>query len=189
VERWEEIILPKEIAKLSPRIQADIKRIPWPKDMPTPIESTYLYGNTEVGKTIGAVFMMLEESKQLYLSETIQHSASNLNCVFISCIDLFELIKKSFNSDDSNEKSVLDYYKECHLLVLDDFGTVKPTDWVLQTLYSLINYRYEYMKKTIFTSNFSLDELAYVLGDDRITSRIARMGSILKKSDWKTKSK
>lgn len=60
------------------------------------------------------------------------------------------------------------------ILIIDDIGAEKPSDWVAETLYYLINSRYEDMRTTIFTSNLSLDKLADRIGD-RIVSRIAEM--------------
>ena len=45
------------------------------------------------------------------------------------------------------------------LLHLDDLGTEKQTDWVLEQLYALINERYERQHSLIVTSNFEDDEL------------------------------
>jgi len=60
------------------------------------------------------------------------------------------------------------------ILIIDDIGAEKPSDWVAEILYYLINSRYENMKTTIFTSNLSLDKLSDRIGD-RIVSRIAEM--------------
>ncbi|MBK8303154.1 MAG: hypothetical protein IPK98_07070 [Chloracidobacterium sp.] len=40
------------------------------------------------------------------------------------------------------------------ILVLDELGASKPTDWVRDTLYHIINSRYNQNKTTIFTTNF-----------------------------------
>jgi len=45
------------------------------------------------------------------------------------------------------------------LLVIDDLGKERPTDWVVEELFNLINYRYEHMKPIIITSNYNPDEL------------------------------
>ncbi len=63
-------------------------------------------------------------------------------------------------------------------LFLDDIGAEKPTEWAQQNLCLIIDQRYENMKKTIFTSNLSLDELSERLGE-RIASRIAEMCVII----------
>lgn len=63
-------------------------------------------------------------------------------------------------------------------LFLDDIGTEKPTEWAQQNLCLIIDQRYQNMKKTIFTSNLSLDDLSEKLGE-RIASRIAEMCVII----------
>lgn len=67
-------------------------------------------------------------------------------------------------------------YTGAALLVLDDLGESKATDWAYETLKSVIGERYNNRKPTIFTSNRSLPELrAAGLYDERITSRIFEM--------------
>jgi DNA replication protein DnaC len=44
-------------------------------------------------------------------------------------------------------------YCECHLLVIDDIGHGKAAAWQIQTLYDIINYRYENLLPIIITTN------------------------------------
>jgi len=60
---------------------------------------------------------------------------------------------------------------DCRLLFLDDLGAEKVTDWALETLFTLINDRYERMLPTVYTSNLDPRQLSENLGD-RIASRI-----------------
>lgn len=46
------------------------------------------------------------------------------------------------------------------LVVLDDFGREKPTEWATERLYVLINHRYNHRLPTIVTSNFTPQQLA-----------------------------
>ena len=55
------------------------------------------------------------------------------------------------------------------ILIIDDFGTEKISEWVNEKYYYIINERYIAKKVTIFTSNDSLSELSY---NSRITNRI-----------------
>jgi DNA replication protein DnaC len=64
------------------------------------------------------------------------------------------------------------------VLILDDLGAEKASEWVAETLYILIDDRYGNMKPTVFTSNYSPSELAERLGD-RIVSRIMEMCRII----------
>lgn len=60
------------------------------------------------------------------------------------------------------------------LLLLDDLGAAKASEWTEEILYRLINDRYEAMLPGLFTSNIPAAELRAVLGD-RIASRLAEM--------------
>jgi DNA replication protein DnaC len=46
---------------------------------------------------------------------------------------------------------------QAEVLVLDELGATVPTNWVRDTLYQIINTRYNNKKLTIFTTNY-LDE-------------------------------
>lgn len=58
------------------------------------------------------------------------------------------------------------------VLILDDLGVEKPSDWVRERMYVLLNARYEAMLPTIVTSNADLARLAASLGE-RTISRFA----------------
>jgi DNA replication protein DnaC len=47
------------------------------------------------------------------------------------------------------------------VLVLDDLGAERATDWVVKdVLFPIIAYRHAHLKQTIITTNRKLDELA-----------------------------
>jgi DNA replication protein DnaC len=93
-------------------------------------------------------------------------------------------IRQSYNSPEQaqDERFLVEKYSSIPWLCFDDLGVEKTSEWALQTLYLIINQRYENIRTTIITSNFDLDELADKLGDDRITSRIRGMCKIIKLS-------
>lgn len=58
------------------------------------------------------------------------------------------------------------------VMLLDDLGSEKMTDFLRSVFFEIIDRRVQYKKKgIIFTSNLSLDQLAPIIGD-RIVSRI-----------------
>lgn len=57
------------------------------------------------------------------------------------------------------------------LLVLDDLGAQRETDWTLDRLYLLLSERYDEMRPTIITTNLSLDQIGERI-DARIASRL-----------------
>lgn len=179
---WEKLF-PKYIKdKFPPRIQEDLFRFPIPTNLKElEKKSVFIYGGVEAGKTILASQMMLNEMKRLYINEI---AGCHSTTIFVSFPEMLYEIKKSFDVNKKDE-SMMDKYLNAHCLVLDDFLSARPTDWVLELLYHLINHRYEYKKQTIITCNFSLEQLETLLQDQRIVSRIARSYVLIEKQNWK----
>ena len=65
--------------------------------------------------------------------------------------------------------------KEIDLLVLDDLGSQKNTEWVTERLFVILNSRYSDLKPTIITSNHRLEVLKQTEGWMRIVDRIIEM--------------
>lgn len=75
--------------------------------------------------------------------------------------------------------ALIDELTAAPCLVLDDIGVERPTETVLEALYTVIDdwYRRE-RPQIIITSNLSLEELSKRL-DDRIASRIAKLCRVI----------
>ena len=54
-------------------------------------------------------------------------------------------------------------YKAVDLLIIDDLGKERCSEWSMSTLYSILNDRYEDMKPTIVTTNYNTDDLVEAL--------------------------
>ncbi len=95
--------------------------------------------------------------------------------LFYDFRDLLREIQGSWNSvSQASELEVLRPVLDAKLLVLDELGSNKPTDWVRETVAYIINCRYNEKKLTIFTSNF-LDTAVGPgadAGDERLPSRL-----------------
>jgi DNA replication protein DnaC len=75
--------------------------------------------------------------------------------LFYDFRDLLKEIQNSWNPvSQSSEMEVLKPVLLAELLVLDDMGAGKPSEWVKETLSHIINQRYNDKRATIFTSNF-----------------------------------
>lgn len=68
--------------------------------------------------------------------------------------------------------SSVDRLAEAGLLLVDDVGAFKATEWTAEVLYRVIDRRWSQMLPTLLTTNLTTPELAAALGD-RLTSRIA----------------
>lgn len=75
-------------------------------------------------------------------------------CLFCDYRGLLKEIQNSYNPNvEATELQILSPVFDAELLVLDDLGAVKPTQWVWDTVSSVINHRYNEKKTTIITTN------------------------------------
>ncbi len=117
-------------------------------------------GTCGVGKTHLAVALL----KQVILEK----GDSGL---FYDFRDLLREIQASWNSvSQTSELEILRPVLEANVLVLDELGANKPTEWVRDTMAHIINCRYNDRRLTIFTSNY-LDVPAKA-GEETISDRI-----------------
>ncbi len=125
----------------------------------------YIHGSVGSGKThiMYAIGKHIEEAP----------SFGGLRVRAYNCTDLLRDIRNDFSSvDPYSKKHILESLLEFKgLLMIDDIGSEKLSDWVLETFYSIVNKRYEEVLPTIFTSNLPLSELAERIGD-RTVSRM-----------------
>lgn len=124
----------------------------------------YIWGTVGTGKTYAA-FAIMKRLGELGLRATF-HTAP----------ELLDLIRDDFDKKDSYNLDRL--LENRGVLIIDDLGTEKASEWVTETLHKLIDKRYREVLPTIITSNNSLDELVDRLGD-RIPSRLAEMCDIV----------
>ncbi len=81
-----------------------------------------------------------------------------VRCLFYESGTLLKGIQDSYNPiSKTSELRVLAPVYQAEVLVLDELGATVPTDWVRDTLYQIINTRYNDKKLTIFTTNYADD--------------------------------
>jgi DNA replication protein DnaC len=80
---------------------------------------------------------------------------------FVDFTTLIHQIQSTFDpSSPESKHEVLDPVMGADVLVLDELGAQKPTPWVQDILYLVINTRYTRRLPTLFTTNYRLDDAA-----------------------------
>src|SRR4029077_2617893 len=75
--------------------------------------------------------------------------------LFYDTRDLLRLIRSTYNPlVRTAEMDILRPVMEADLLVLDDMGSEKTSEWVEETMNLIVNTRYNERRHTIFTSNY-----------------------------------
>src|SRR2546425_4752570 len=132
-----------------------------------PVENSglLLIGPIGVGKTHLAVGIL----KDLILNKGI-------HCLFYDYRELLKQIQNSYNdSVKATELEVLRPVFETEVLVLDELGAVKPTEWVWDTVSLILNARYNDNRTTIITTNFD-DRPAGAVAGPRGAAREETLG-------------
>lgn len=121
----------------------------------------YLWSSTRgSGKTFLAC--CLAESVQLKYRKKIR---------FVSTPEYLDKVTESFKRDQT-QQDILYAYRNCDLLVLDDFGSEKQGEWQNQELFRLIDYRMNNGKPLIVTANYAIAALKC---DGRIIDRLNKL--------------
>ena len=128
----------------------------------------FFIGPTGTGKTHLAAALAIHELRR------------RRKVLFQSTTDILMEIKNTYSEKNGNvtESRILNSFSRADLLVLDDFGVERVTDWTRQIFYTIINKRYNSMKSTVVTTNVSISQLETEF-DARITSRLVEMCRII----------
>ena len=113
-------------------------------EFPVVKRGLFFLGDPGVGKTHLAVAIL----KQVILTRGARG-------LFYDTRDLLKVIRGTYNAVvKTTELEVLRPVMEADLLVLDDLGAEKTSEWVEETLNLIVNTRYNERRATIFTSNY-----------------------------------
>ncbi len=125
------------------RAAADASRVA--ATFPAVARGLFLEGQPGVGKTHLAVAV---------LKQVIQTAGAR--GLFYDTRDLLRVIRSTYDpSIRTTELEVLRPVMTAELLVLDDLGAEKTSEWVEETMNLIVNTRYNERRLTIFTSNYA----------------------------------
>lgn len=131
----------------------------------------YLVGSAGSGKTAAAMAVA-----QVALS-------NEMPTYFTTVTDLLADMRPS-NTDEEQRDSLMNTCRTVPLLILDDIGQEKSSEWVREQLYRIINARWNEKLPTVFTSNSPLSEIRETISE-AVYSRIRGQAIVLTMSDEK----
>jgi DNA replication protein DnaC len=122
---------------------AKIKIETWSSQYPLEKSGLLLVGPSGVGKT------------HLSVAALKRLTEKGVHCLFCDYRELLKKIQNSYNpSVQTTELDLLRPIFETEVVLLDDLGAVKPSEWVWDTVSLILNARYNEKLTTIITSNF-----------------------------------
>ena len=107
-----------------------------------------LVGNNGVGKTHLACSIANELIK------------NGIPIIYGTLINLLAELKNTYDVDNNiSEMKIIKLYEKVDLLIIDDLGKEKPSEWGLEKLFTIINSRYENNLPVIITTNYNQNSL------------------------------
>lgn len=112
-------------------------------------DSLFLYGVPGCGKTMLSVLIGRE---YLQMGKTV---------AFQDVVSLLADLQATFNDKSKAGQywQIMERCKRVDLLILDDMGAEKMSEWTVKMMQEVINARYNAKKPLIMTSNYTPDEL------------------------------
>lgn len=107
-----------------------------------------LIGNNGVGKT------------HLACSIANKLIENGIPVIYGTLINLLAELRNSYDTDNNiSEMEIIKLYENVDLLIIDDLGKEKPSEWGLEKLFTIVNSRYENNLPVIITTNYNQNSL------------------------------
>jgi len=90
--------------------------------------------------------------------------------------DLFDMLRQGYDKGDAAER--LHRIQATRLLVIDDLGAEKPSEWTHERVFSIVNHRYENQLPTWVSTNCDMETLSQRIGE-RSVWRLAEMSMFI----------
>lgn len=84
---------------------------------------------------------------------------NDIPVIFGTLIQLLDCIKNTYKDDEISDKEYIYLYSNVDLLIIDDLGKEKTTEWVLEKLFLIVNNRYNNYLPIVITTNYNRNQL------------------------------
>lgn len=99
--------------------------------------------------------------KSYLLACVANYLADKMTVRYLVYADFLDELRATFGSrrGEGTEQQLVDMVRNAEILLLDDLGVERPTEFALQYLAQIIDYRYRNKLPLLVSSNFTLEEL------------------------------
>ena len=130
-------------------------------------DSLIIMGKSDVGKThlAAAIANKLIENDKIVLMERLTN--------------LLDRIRETYENNTKSENELIEIYSNADMLIIDDLGTEKISNWALEKLYTIIQNRYENGLPIIITTRFNkqglIERFSYSKDLDLVDAIISKL--------------
>jgi len=132
------------------------------------VGSMFLTGPVHSGKTL---FLL---SKYIIASIiSVSYPLNTCKIVYIEYSELIQKFKQAINDKDVSEYTLYDTYKTAKVLLIDDlFSGGMVTEYAMNILYTIVDYRHSHYLPTLITTNLTEAEIAVSDNGKRLLRRL-----------------
>lgn len=150
------------------------------------------FGATGIGKTYAATALarrLLRLCPIAYNQAEARWYYPRNTLAWTSAPYLLARIRGTFRRKSGpDETDIIDEYASSRILLLDDLGAEKRTEFAGSTLYTILSERRNHRRFTIVTANQTLDDIA--AWEPRIADRLAEMQHVaLPNRNWRLRGR
>ena len=130
-------------------------------------DSLIIMGKSDAGKThlAAAIANKLIENNKIVLMERLTN--------------LLDRIRETYENNTKSENELIEIYSNADMLIIDDLGTEKISNWALEKLYTIIQNRYENGLPIIITTRFNkhglIERFCYSKDPDLVDAIISKL--------------
>lgn len=130
-------------------------------------DSLIIMGKSDAGKThlAAAIANKLIENDKIVLMERLTN--------------LLDRIRETYENNTKSENELIEIYSNADMLIIDDLGTEKISNWALEKLYTIIQNRYENGLPIIITTRFNkhglIERFSYSKDPDLVDAIISKL--------------
>ena len=93
--------------------------------------------------------------------------------------NLLDRIRETYENNTKSENELIEIYSNADMLIIDDLGTEKISNWALEKLYTIIQNRYENGLPIIITTRFNkeglIERFSYSKDPDLVDAIISKL--------------
>ena len=153
----------------------------WAKKYTESPRGLFLHGAAGVGKSATCALLLREKVRSVFASWDGNYTGHEVSeYLFISYPMFIMRLQDAYirGETDKTAYRMIQAAASAKVLVIDDLGAEKLTDFVRQSTYALINEREQWRRTTYITSNWSVRQIADQI-DVRVASRIVGLCDVL----------
>ena len=130
-------------------------------------DSLIIMGKSDAGKThlAAAIANKLIENDKIVLMERLTN--------------LLDRIRETYENNTKSENELIEIYSNVDMLIIDDLGIEKISNWALEKLYTIIQNRYENGLPIIITTRFNkqglIERFSYSKDPDLVDAIISKL--------------